>query len=97
MDRRAIGDETMTTDEMMTALLKQCQTAVETIEELEEKIDEATTIEDVGMDPVFIDRDLPGIIGMLRDLPANIQNDPCRMHELSRLMVVLLRVDGTVR
>ena len=39
MDRRAIGDETMTTDETMAALLKQCQTAAKTIEGLEEKID----------------------------------------------------------
>jgi len=97
MDRRAIGDETMTTDETMAALLKQCQTAAKTIEGLEEKIDEATTIEDVGMDDVFLFRDLPGIIRMLRDLPANVHNDPFRMHELSRLMAVLIQVDGVVR
>lgn len=97
MDRRAIGDATMTTDEMMVALLRQCQTAAKTIEELEEKINEATTIEDVGIDDVFTHRDLPGIIRMLRDLPANVHNDPCRMHELDRLMTVLLQVDEAVR
>jgi len=96
-------DDAKTPDEISTALLQRIETAIETIEELTETIEglerkiSSTTIEDVGMDDVFLHRELPGIIRVLRDLPASVRRDSCRMHELDRLMSILLRVDGTVR
>lgn len=103
MSKSISMDEAKTPDEISTALLQRMDTAVKTIEELTEKVEEleqtisSTTIEDVGMDDVFMFRDLPGIIRMLRDLPEIVRKDPCRVHELDRLMSVLLQVDGTVR
>ena len=96
-------DDAKTPDEISTALLQRIETAIETSEELTETIEgleqkiSSTTIEDVGMDGVLLHRELPGISRVLRDLPASVRRDPCRMHELDRLMSVLLQVDGTVQ
>lgn len=103
MSKSISMDDAKTPDEISTALLQRVETAIETIEKLTETIEEleqkisSTTIEDVGMDDVFLHRELPGIIRMLQDLPASVRRDPCRMLELGRLMSVLLRVDGTVQ
>ena len=94
-------DETMTPDEMITTLLKGQQTAIETIEELESEIGELKetaknllSLDEVGLDDVFIYQELPGIIRILRDLPPEVRDDPCRRHELDLLTAMLQKVDA---
>ena len=97
-------NKTKTTDEMMAALLRRCQTAVETIDELEAQVDDLrdklkrdTSLSSVGMDEVFLMRELPPILKMLQDLPPGVRDDPCRRHELDLLTAVLQKVDAVVR
>ena len=91
--------EENTIDEIIAGMLRRMDEAASTIEELENELHgvQARIVTDppisqVGIDEVFITRELPGILSVLDDLPAEVRGDPCRSHELDLLIALLKRL-----
>jgi len=96
--------EENTLDEVVAGMLRRIDQAGATIEELEDQLYELQSmtrndppISSVGMDEVFVMRELPAVLRMLDDLPPEVRSDPCRASELDLLVQVLRRVDVLVR
>ena len=97
-----MADQTL--DEVIARLIRNVDTAAETIEEMENELHDIKDqmrhdppLSSVGLDEVFLLRELPGIIRVVQDLPDDIRRDPMRSVELDQLEAILRRLDAIMR
>ena len=89
--------EENTLDEVVAGMLRRIEELEDQLYELQSMTRNDPPISSVGMDEVFVMRELPAVLRMLDDLPPEVRSDPCRASELDLLVQVLRRVDVLVR
>ena len=97
-----MADQTL--DEVIARLIHNVDIAAVTIEEVENELQDIKDqmrhdppLSSVGLDEVFLLRELPGIIRVVQDLPDDIRRDPMRSVELDQLETILRRLDAIMR
>ena len=96
--------DTQTLDEVVARLIHNVDIAAVTIDEVENELHDIKDqlrhdppLSSVGLDEVFLLRELPGIIRVVQDLPDDIRRDPMRSVELDQLETILRRLDAIMR
>lgn len=93
-----------TLDEVVARLIHNVDIAALTIDEVENELHDIKDqlrhdppLSSVGLDEVFLLRELPGIIRVVQDLPDDIRRDPMRSVEFDQLETILRRLDAIMR
>ena len=106
--------DAQTLDEVIARLIHNVDIAAVTIDEVENELHDIKDqlrhdppLSSVGLDEVFLLRELPGILpvgqdlpGFIRavqDLPDDIRRDPMRSVEFDQLETILRRLDAIMR
>ena len=96
--------DTQTLDEVVARLIHNVDIAALTIDEVENELHDIKDqlrhdppLSSVGLDEVFLLRELPGIIRVVQDLPDDIRRDPMRSVEFDQLETILRRLDAIMR
>ena len=84
-------------DEIVDKVVELGESLQSELDKLQNEVSNDPRLSDVGMDDVFLMRELPGIIRAVRDLPDEVRRDPMRSSELDQLETLLRRLDGLVR
>ena len=96
--------DAQTLDEVIARLIHNVDIAAVTIDEVENELHDIKDqlrhdppLSSVGLDEVFLLRELPGIIRAVQDLPDDIRRDPRRSVEFGQLETILRRRDALMR
>ena len=96
--------DAQTLDEVVARLIHNVDIAALTIDEVENELHDIKDqlrhdppLSSVGLDEVFLLRELPGIIRVVQDLPDDIRRDPMRSVEFDQLETILRRLDAIMR
>ena len=96
--------DAQTLDEVIARLIHNVDIAAVTIDEVETELHDIKDqlrhdppLSSVGLDEVFLLRELPGIIRVVQDLPDDIRRDPMRSVEFDQLETILRRLDAIMR
>ncbi len=96
--------DTQTLEEVVARLIHHVDIAAVTIDEVENELHDIKDqlrhdppLSSVGLDEVFLLRELPGIIRVVQDLPDDIRRDPMRSVEFDQLETILRRLDAIMR
>ena len=96
--------DAQTLDEVIARLIHNVDIAAVTIDEVENELHDIKDqmrhdppLSSVGLDEVFLLRELPGIIRVVQDLPDDIRRDPMRSVEFDQLETILRRLDAIMR
>ena len=96
--------DAQTLDEVIARLIHNVDIAAVTIDEVENELHDIKDqlrhdppLSSVGLDEVFLLRELPGIIRVVQDLPDDLRRDPMRSVEFDQLETILRRLDAIMR